>query len=207
MPKTGAQFQVIREKSKSRIMSAALALFSEQGFHATSIQMIAKKAGIATGLLYNYFESKDQLFREVLEHSFYSLMDTDFSQYSQHSLSQFCQDYLAHQSDIVQAVAGQNSFSMDYFTVLFDALKLMYPEFSEKYKAAKQKELAAWAAVVANARKNGEIRTLMSDEQVARIFFHTSENIGLQLVIEGRIEDYANETSTLWNSFYAQLKA
>ena len=207
MPKTEAQYQVIREKSKSRIMSAALALFSEQGFHATSIQMIAKKAGIAAGLLYNYFENKDQLFREVLEHYFYSLMEADFSQYSQDSLFQFCQDYLAYQADIVQSMAGQNSFSMNYFTVLFDALKLMFPEFSEKYKAAKQKELTTWTAVVANARKNGEIRTSMSDEQVAGIFFHTSEAIGLQLVIEDRIQDYRRETSALWDSFYAALKA
>ncbi len=207
MPKTEAQFQLIREKSKSRILAAALALFSENGFHATSIQMIAERAGIAAGLLYNYFESKEQLFREVLEQTFYPLMDTDFSQYSQDSLSQFCQDYLAYQASVVQAVAGQNSFSMSYFTVLFDALKLMYPEFSQKYKASKQKEVAAWTAVVANARKTGEIRTSLSDEQVARIFFHTSENIGLQLVIEGRIQDYHGETSALWNSFYAALKA
>lgn len=47
-------------------MDAALELFANAGYHSTSISQIAKEAGISKGLMYNYFESKDQLLREIL---------------------------------------------------------------------------------------------------------------------------------------------
>ena len=57
------------DKSKNKkqlILDTALELFSENGYHATSISLIAKVAGISKGLTYNYFESKEQLLNEVI---------------------------------------------------------------------------------------------------------------------------------------------
>jgi AcrR family transcriptional regulator len=48
-------------------METALELFAENGFHATSISQIAKKAGISKGLAYNYFQSKNEILEEILE--------------------------------------------------------------------------------------------------------------------------------------------
>lgn len=53
------------------LLEVALKLFAEQGFAATSIKDIAKRAGVAPGLLYHYFPSKEDLLNAVLkEHSF-----------------------------------------------------------------------------------------------------------------------------------------
>jgi AcrR family transcriptional regulator len=41
-------------------------LFANEGYHPTSISRIAKEAGIAKGLLYNYFESKKALLLEIM---------------------------------------------------------------------------------------------------------------------------------------------
>jgi len=51
-------------------MDAALELFAMNGFHATSISQIAKKAGISKGLAYNYFESKNELLQELVDQGF-----------------------------------------------------------------------------------------------------------------------------------------
>lgn len=66
MPRTEEQFEALREKSRARIMAAALALFAEHGYHATPVTAIARKAGVAAGLLYNYFESKADLLRAII---------------------------------------------------------------------------------------------------------------------------------------------
>jgi TetR/AcrR family transcriptional regulator, repressor of fatR-cypB operon len=42
-------------------MDAALACFVERGFHGTAIPQIAKRAGIAAGTIYHYFDSKEAL--------------------------------------------------------------------------------------------------------------------------------------------------
>lgn len=65
-PRTSKQFEEIREEKKVLIMETALELFANKGFYSTSIQDIAKKAGISKGLLYNYFESKEDLMRSII---------------------------------------------------------------------------------------------------------------------------------------------
>jgi len=70
MPRTEEQFKELRENKKQKIMDSALNLFAEKGFSATSINMIAKKAGISKGLMYNYFESKEELITTILNTGF-----------------------------------------------------------------------------------------------------------------------------------------
>lgn len=51
---------------KELIMSVALEEFAEFGYHATSVNTIAKKANVSKGLLYNYFENKEDLLTEII---------------------------------------------------------------------------------------------------------------------------------------------
>lgn len=69
-PRTEKQFEEIRQSKKALIMNAALELFANEGYHATSISKIADKAGISKGLLYNYFESKEALIIQILDQGF-----------------------------------------------------------------------------------------------------------------------------------------
>ena len=70
-PRTKKQLEQLKDKRRQQIMDAALELFAKEGYHATSISDIASKAGIAKGLLYNYFSSKE----ELLEKIYYSGLD------------------------------------------------------------------------------------------------------------------------------------
>jgi AcrR family transcriptional regulator len=65
-PKTKEQFEEIRQQSMDAIMQAALELFGHNGFHSTSISKIAKEAGISKGLIYNYFDSKEDLLKRII---------------------------------------------------------------------------------------------------------------------------------------------
>lgn len=47
-------------------METAMELFALQGYESTSISQIANKANISKGLLYNYFESKEELLGTIL---------------------------------------------------------------------------------------------------------------------------------------------
>ncbi|WP_407271356.1 TetR/AcrR family transcriptional regulator [Radiobacillus sp. PE A8.2] len=52
---------------RTQIVDAAHQLFIEKGFALTSIQDILDKAGIAKGTFYNYFNSKNECLRAILE--------------------------------------------------------------------------------------------------------------------------------------------
>ena len=66
-PRTESQLVEIREISINKIMNASLKLFAEHGFDATSISEIAKQAGISKGLIYNYFDSKLDLLKGMID--------------------------------------------------------------------------------------------------------------------------------------------
>ena len=53
--------------TRRRVLDAAKALFSEEGFHATNTKRIAARAGVAVGSLYAYFRDKKQILLAVLE--------------------------------------------------------------------------------------------------------------------------------------------
>jgi AcrR family transcriptional regulator len=52
---------------RDQLLRTALLLFSEKGYRSTSVRDIARAAGVNEGLLYHYFASKSDLFRDVLD--------------------------------------------------------------------------------------------------------------------------------------------
>jgi AcrR family transcriptional regulator len=58
-----------KESRPAEILSAALTVFTEQGFGAAKLEEVAKRAGIAKGTLYRYFDTKEDLFRAVVQHA------------------------------------------------------------------------------------------------------------------------------------------
>jgi AcrR family transcriptional regulator len=59
------------DQRRSELIDAALRLFAEQGFRATTIADIATATGTAHGLVYHYFSSKDELLEAILQrHTF-----------------------------------------------------------------------------------------------------------------------------------------
>ncbi|MFK7972567.1 MAG: TetR/AcrR family transcriptional regulator [Bacteroidia bacterium] len=66
-PRTSTQFEEMREQSRNAILEAALKLFAEKGYHKASIAQIANEAGVSKGLIYNYFEKKDDLLMGMIE--------------------------------------------------------------------------------------------------------------------------------------------
>jgi len=65
-PRTVEQNKEIRAEKRALIIETGLKLFADKGFHATSITNITKTAGISKGLLYNYFDSKEDLLRRII---------------------------------------------------------------------------------------------------------------------------------------------
>ena len=54
------------ETTRLAIEDAALGLYMDQGYHATSMRQIADKAGLALGGIYNHFKSKEEIFEAII---------------------------------------------------------------------------------------------------------------------------------------------
>lgn len=56
-----------KEARPAELAAAALSLFIEKGFAATRLDEVAARAGVSKGTLYLYFDSKEALFKSVIE--------------------------------------------------------------------------------------------------------------------------------------------
>lgn len=68
-----ATFDKIPKEKRERILNVAIKEFADNGFENTSIQQIAKKAGISVGSIYKYFENKETMFSMVVHEGMSSL--------------------------------------------------------------------------------------------------------------------------------------
>ncbi len=55
------------ERTRGRIVEAAVREFAEKGFAGARVESIGRRAGVNKQLLYHYFGGKEELFREVVE--------------------------------------------------------------------------------------------------------------------------------------------
>lgn len=68
------------EESKKRVLNAALALFSEQGYEKTTMRQIISKSGVLNGSVYYAFKNKEGIYEYIFDlilDRLYSDLDTD----------------------------------------------------------------------------------------------------------------------------------
>lgn len=56
------------QRTRAKLLEAAEDAFGEEGFHTTSIGDITRRASVALGTFYVYFDSKDEIFRALVAH-------------------------------------------------------------------------------------------------------------------------------------------
>jgi TetR/AcrR family transcriptional regulator, fatty acid metabolism regulator protein len=56
---------IVHSEKRKRILDAAIRVFAEHGYHGSRVGDIAEDAGVAHGLLYHYFASKDDVLRTI----------------------------------------------------------------------------------------------------------------------------------------------
>jgi TetR/AcrR family transcriptional repressor of nem operon len=200
--------------SKEHIIIIACKLFLQKSYKEVTMKEIVEKTGFSKGAFYHYFISKEQLFLEALDYFFTNVMTHIYENYSKESFYKFYHDYAdevkAYCSRFITIFKEDDSdakFGMNYFTLAFDALKL-FPEFKDKMILEQEKGLKAWIDVVSSARANGEIKSSMTDEEIAQTFLYVGDGVAMHMIMEGiKIEEMVKPFLTLWDKLYETMKA
>jgi AcrR family transcriptional regulator len=199
--------------SKEHIILIASRLFLQRNFKEVTMKEIVEKTGLSKGAFYHYFDSKEQLFLEVLEY-FFQCMQRNYESYSKESFYQYYNDYINETINLTQKYLdkfsdelSEASFTMNYFSLIFDALKL-YPEFREKLIVTFNQEIDYWVKAIGQARERGEISTPMTDKEIAEMFMYLSDGVGMHMIMRGAdIENMVKPFHVLWDRLYEQIKA
>ena len=67
--------QIGAEEKRRLILDAAVRVFAQKGFHTSRVGDIAEEAGVAHGLLYHYFSSKDEVLETIFRENWTVLVE------------------------------------------------------------------------------------------------------------------------------------
>ena len=66
---------IASEDKRTRILDAAIRVFAERGYHEARVGDIAEDAGVAHGLLYHYFPSKEEVLQTIFRENWGQLIE------------------------------------------------------------------------------------------------------------------------------------
>ncbi|MDI3527607.1 MAG: hypothetical protein PWR03_1790 [Tenuifilum sp.] len=135
MPRNDKQNEGIRKQRIAQIMEAALDVFAHKGYHTATIADIAKKANIAKGLIYNYFESKEDLLYKLVMHGMNDLIEKFDANHDGVLTDEEMELFI---NDMFQKIVEKRNYWKLYFSVMLqpDVFDFnFYNKFEEQYQA------------------------------------------------------------------------
>ena len=159
---------------RRNILDAAVRVFARQGFHATRVSDIADEAGVAYGLVYHYFKSKDEVLNELFIERWSLLLaaieetDGDESRSPREKLAvvaSFIVDSYRHDPElmkviIVEVTRAANSFGQTHLTEIRRAYESIAKIVADGQEAGEFR--GDIAAIFASMAFYGAIEQLLS---------------------------------------------
>ena len=161
------------------ILEAAVRVFARQGFHTCRVSDIADEAGVAYGLVYHYFSSKEQMLDTVFLDRWNVMLEAiaeaDASgappREKLYGIASFIVDSYRHEPEvmkviIVEVTRAANTFGRTHLAKIRDAY-------------------AQIAAIVAGAQASGEFRSEITPQFAAQAFYGAVEQMLTGWIFDG----------------------
>jgi TetR/AcrR family fatty acid metabolism transcriptional regulator len=154
------------------ILDAAIRVFARRGFHACRVSDVADEAGVAYGLVYHYFDSKEEILTTLFKERWQLMLDAIVGIDHQpdmpardklYLVASFIIDSYRHEPDlmkviIVEVTRAANSFGREHLETIREAYGLI-------------------AHIVEQARQDGSFKSDISAEFAAMCFYGAIEQL------------------------------
>ncbi|MFL5883726.1 MAG: TetR/AcrR family transcriptional regulator [Thermoleophilaceae bacterium] len=153
------------------ILDAAITVFARQGFHHCRVSDVADEAGVAYGLVYHYFDSKEQILDTLFTERWRIMLDAIVAidqeegnaREKLYRVASFIIDSYRHEPDlmkviIVEVTRAANTFARHHL-----------PEIREAYELIGQ--------IVDKAREDGSFKSDISAQFAAMCFYGAIEQL------------------------------
>ena len=158
-----------RVDKRQQILAGAVRVFARQGFHTCRVSDIAEEAGVAYGLVYHYFQSKDQILDTLFSERWALLLEatrigSDAPPRDKLAgVANFIIESYRHEPElmkviIVEVTRAANSFGRTHL-----------PEIRQAYDLV--------AEIVSDAQEAGEFRDDVDPNFAAMVFYGAIEQL------------------------------
>ena len=186
------------------ILDAAVTVFAQQGFHHCRVSDVADEAGVAYGLVYHYFNSKEEILDTLFTERWQLMLDaiaeidaTDLpAREKLFSVASFIIDSYRHEPDlmkviIVEVTRAANSFGRQHLETIDDAYGMI-------------------ADIVETARQDGSFKEDISGQFAAMCFYGAIEQLltgWIFGVLPGSDEEFERAKSLVVETICGGLEA
>jgi AcrR family transcriptional regulator len=159
----------VQEERRRQILQAAVRTFAERGYHAARVSDIAKEAGVAYGLVYHYYESKETLLEAIFKETWGAMLDTV------RAVEQLDEPASERVRKVTEIILRTWKRDPDLVRVLVREVtrSAQVQEEAEEIDLAYQ----ALQRIVEQGQKNGEFRTDLDARVTATIWYGALEEV------------------------------
>jgi TetR/AcrR family transcriptional regulator, fatty acid metabolism regulator protein len=154
------------------ILDAAIRVFARRGFHSCRVSDVADEAGVAYGLVYHYFDSKEEILNTLFTERWQLMLeaiveidkhDEQSAREKLYQVASFIVDSYRYEPDlmkviIVEVTRAANSFGRDHLSKIREAYDLI-------------------AVIVEGARQDGSFKSDISADFAAMCFYGAIEQL------------------------------
>jgi TetR/AcrR family transcriptional regulator, fatty acid metabolism regulator protein len=154
------------------ILDAAITVFAQQGFHHCRVSDVADEAGVAYGLVYHYFDSKEEMLNELFLERWQIMLDAIGEidgrdelapREKLHQVAGFIIDSYRHEPDLMKVIIVEVTRAANSFG------RLHLEKIREAY--------AKIAQIVESARQDGTFKQDISAQFAAMCFYGAIEQL------------------------------
>lgn len=185
MPRTAAKPEAeptTREQERRKtILRAAIEVFARKGYHGCRIADVAKEAGVAYGLVYHYFQNKDELLRSVFDYAWSGFVGRMVA-------------VATAKGPLAEKVRRVTQVAFDAYQYDPRAVRVIILEIARNPAGAKIDRQSAFGDVIAlaenmliEAQDSGELRRDLDPRLCAALLFGAIE-LGLTSLVLGMYE-------------------
>ncbi len=154
------------------ILDAAVRVFARRGFHPCRVSEIADEAGVAYGLVYHYFPSKDEILNTLFRERWQLLIDAIDATDSRSDRS--ARDKLG---DVATFIIESYRREPELMKVIIVEVTRAANTFGQRHLPQIQEAYAGIARIVDQGRRDGEFRDDVSSTFAAMCFYGAVEQL------------------------------
>ena len=180
-----------KERKRQNLLAAAYGLFTEKGVAKTSVDEIVRRANVAKGTFYLYFQDKDQLLQQLVYDISARVLEEAYAWLEERRTP-----------DFVENVLLMLDYIIEYFKRNKLVLRLVERNFSWPMVARQMSERSdpLWARLMSDLERSPQA-SRYSEEELFRIIFVIVEMVGsvcYSSIIEGKPDTIDNMKPVLY---------
>lgn len=148
---------------KDKVIEAGIKLFSEKGYHNTTVSEIAKKANVGKGTVYWHFDSKKDLFESIIMFSLKKLMDS-------------VKRRVEEEKDTINKLKIITELTLNFFIESQQLAKMQQEstfsldrDFKEKIFDFRNQKIAYIKVIIEEGKEEGSFNSTVDSDELANI--------------------------------------